>query len=134
MSESETQWEVHTRHKHEPEFGMSIRTPDREYAGRYADRCKELWPGIETKIIEVGVTPVELTEAPKVYASAYRPISTFTLPRYVTYELVTRPWDGYEARVDLKRAPAPWRYGTFTTDRPLTEEELEHFDIKVVGL
>jgi hypothetical protein len=63
----------------------------------------------------------------KIYRTTVRPVSIFTLPHGVRYELVTAPWTITALRPDLPRSQH--RYGTFTTDRALTREEMTHFDI-----
>ena len=67
--------------------------------------------------------------ASKQYKMRIRPVSTFTLPQGITYELISRPWGNW-ARRDLKASE--YRYGTFTTNRPLTPEEMELFSIEEV--
>jgi hypothetical protein len=61
------------------------------------------------------------------YRTTIRPVSVTTLPDGVTYELTSLPWDFNGNRPDLKRSAH--RYGTFTTDRPLTAAEMLHFGI-----
>ena len=69
-----------------------------------------------------------------VYTMLFRPVSTFTLPRGVTTEWVRLPVDADQA---MRRAfdglgQSEHRYGEFTTNRPLTEEELERFEVRRV--
>jgi len=67
------------------------------------------------------------------YSHLYRPPSSFTLPRGLGWTLVERPTapgTNYEGRTDLPRSAHA--FGVFTTDRPLTEDELTRFEIEVV--
>lgn len=65
------------------------------------------------------------------YALRLRPVSTWTLPEGIAYELVALPWDFAGNRPDLKRSER-YRFGEFTTTRPLTPDELRRFDVEVV--
>ncbi len=66
------------------------------------------------------------------YRSLLRPVSMSTLPENIGgWEYVEIP-----AEYSMNRPEMPisaHRYGTFTTERPLTASELEHFSIEVVA-
>lgn len=66
------------------------------------------------------------------YAMLFRPVSMWTLPDGVEYELTALPQDtaGFN-RPDLQRS-ANHRFGEFTTSRPLTADELKSFEIKEI--
>jgi hypothetical protein len=67
------------------------------------------------------------------YAPRFRPASCFTLPAGVAWEYVEAParFDVGVNRPDLPRSTHP--HGVIATDRPLTVEEREHFDLQIVG-
>jgi hypothetical protein len=66
------------------------------------------------------------------YRSLLRPVSTFTLPADIGgWQYVEIP-----AEFSMNRPEMPvslHRYGVFTTERPLTSDELRHFSIEVVS-
>jgi hypothetical protein len=65
------------------------------------------------------------------YRTTLRPIFGGGVPPGVKWELVEAPADGsLTKRPDLPRSKH--RYGVFTTDRPLTQDEMQHFDIEPV--
>lgn len=64
---------------------------------------------------------------PNMYRTLLRPVFGGGIPPGVKWELVEAPRDGTVNRPDLK--VSRYRYGVFITDRPLTEDELRHFDI-----
>jgi hypothetical protein len=61
------------------------------------------------------------------YRTTLRPASVTTLPPGVKWEFLEAPWDLAHIRTDLPRSAH--RYGVFLTDRRLTDEEREHFDL-----
>jgi hypothetical protein len=64
------------------------------------------------------------------YAMLYRPMSFCTLPRGLQWTLVERPGVGdYSNRTDLPFSTRP--FGVFECE-PLTEEQLERFEIEEV--
>jgi hypothetical protein len=60
------------------------------------------------------------------YRHLLRPASTFTLPPGVKWEFVEAPHEGVN-RPDLK--VSAHKYGVIQTDRRLTSDECDHFDI-----
>lgn len=69
-----------------------------------------------------------------IYTMLYRPVSTFTLPRGVTTAWARLP-AGSDQRmrdafpgIEVSEHP----FGDFTTDRDLTDEEMEQFQVKRV--
>ena len=63
------------------------------------------------------------------YRPMMRPASMVTLPAGVKWEFVEAPWDIAHMRMDLPRSSH--RFGMISTDRRLTEDEIEHFDLRV---
>lgn len=63
-----------------------------------------------------------------IYTMKFRPVSTVTLPPGIRYELVALPHDFHGNRPDLKRSERH-RFGEFTTDRPLSADEMRDFEI-----
>lgn len=63
------------------------------------------------------------------YRTRYRPPSTTTLPEGVVWTLVEIGWDERHQRPDLPLTRHT--YPAFTTDRPLTAEEMDRFGIIV---
>lgn len=65
----------------------------------------------------------------QVYTMLYRPVSMWTLPDGVSYELVALPvqCDGFN-RPDL--SVSPHFFGEFTTSRELTSAEMQSFEIR----
>lgn len=61
------------------------------------------------------------------YSMKYRPPGFCTLPKGLEWDYVEVPSDS--RRFDLPVSSRP--YGIFTTDRPLTPEELEAFEIRI---
>jgi hypothetical protein len=59
------------------------------------------------------------------YRTTLRPVHGGGIPSGVKWDYVEKP-DGVN-RPDL--STSTHRYGVFTTDRPLTAEEMNHFDI-----
>jgi hypothetical protein len=67
----------------------------------------------------------------KHYTLMYRPPSTFTLPR-VGWTLLERPaCGGFDRRDDLP--VSIYTFGVVTFDRELTDDEIERFELKMVG-
>ncbi len=71
---------------------------------------------------EVG--PAKMTYLPRL-----RPASFATLPAGIKWEYVAAPWDLAHVRTDIPRAAN--RHGIIRTDRPLTAEERERFDLEL---
>jgi hypothetical protein len=65
---------------------------------------------------------------PNTYRPTIRPASMVALPPGVRWEFVEAPWDIAHVRTDLPRCET--RYGLISTDRPLTAEECEHFELR----
>ena len=69
-----------------------------------------------------------------IYTMLFRPVSSFTLPNGITTEWMRLPRTGGYVMADafphLKRSEHP--FGEFTTNRELTAEELERFQVKRV--
>lgn len=63
------------------------------------------------------------------YRTRYRPPSTSTLPDGVVWTLVEVGFDERHLRPDLP--VTRHTYPAFTTNRPLTAEEMDRFDIVV---
>jgi len=72
-----------------------------------------------------------LTATLSIYRPLLRPASFATLPSGLGWTYVTAPWDLAHRRTDLPRSET--RYGTIATDRPLTRDECEAFDLKPVA-
>ncbi len=68
-----------------------------------------------------------------IYRMLLRPVSRFTLPDGLDWEYVAAPPDIAHRRPDLPAAPWHWPFGTFSTNRPLTADELRHFSIEEVN-
>lgn len=69
-----------------------------------------------------------------IYTMEYRPVSSFTLPRGITTNWVRLPQD---ATPEMKRGypqleRSEHRFGEFTTNRELTAQEMEQFQVKRV--
>lgn len=64
------------------------------------------------------------------YAPLLRPAGFATLPHGLQWEYVEAPWDLAHIRSDLPRSDH--RHGVIETARPLTLEEREHFDLRLV--
>jgi hypothetical protein len=64
------------------------------------------------------------------YRPLLRPASFCTLPKGVKWEYVEVPSDIAHNRPDLPVSRP--RYGAISTDRPLTPDEREHFDLQLV--
>lgn len=62
------------------------------------------------------------------YRPLRRPASMVTLPAGVTWSFVQAPWDLAHVRPDLPRGET--RFGLIATDRVLTTEECEAFELK----
>jgi hypothetical protein len=59
------------------------------------------------------------------YRSTLRPVSFATLPADLRWDYVEAP-----ANVDRRDIPrSEHRYGVISTDRPLTADEMYHFDL-----
>ena len=67
---------------------------------------------------------------PYTYRPTLRPASFCTLPRGVQWEYAAAPWDIAHRRTDIPRAPN--RHGIISTDRRLTAEECQQFDLEIV--
>ena len=66
-----------------------------------------------------------------IYRPLLRPASFATLPRGLGWTYETAPWDLAHRRTDLPRGET--RHGTIATDRPLTADECESFDLRAEG-
>lgn len=65
------------------------------------------------------------------YRMKYRPAGFATLPRGLVWSYVEAPvMHGLANRPDLPRSR--YQFGVFTTNRPLTDRELEAFEIEIV--
>jgi hypothetical protein len=74
----------------------------------------------------VGNTPCA-AQPKNLYRTTLRPAGFGGLPQGVTYQYVETPSDG---SVNLPSIPVSrLRYGVIKTDRPLTADEMQHFDI-----
>ena len=65
------------------------------------------------------------------YTMLLRPVSPWTLPEGVTYELTALPWDFAGNRPELERS-RDHMFGEFTLSRDLTKDELDRFSMKVI--
>ena len=61
------------------------------------------------------------------YRTVIRPPAFGGIPHGVRWEYVEAPANGSPAPADLPRSQ--YYYGVFKTDRPLTREEMDRFDI-----
>src|SRR3990167_5881790 len=68
-------------------------------------------------------------DAKYLYRPTLRPASSFTLPHGLRWEYVQAPWEGV-SRPDLPRADT--RYGVISTDRQLTADERQQFDLQSI--
>jgi hypothetical protein len=69
----------------------------------------------------------------KIYKMRYRPAGFATLPSRLGWSYVEAP---ARADVGVRRPDLPvsrYPFGTFTTERDLTAEELRDFEIDIVG-
>ena len=64
----------------------------------------------------------------KRYTMKYRPVSTVTLPEGVIWSMVEAPSGWHRPDLPL----SSYRFGVFTTERPLTDEEMVGFEIEEV--
>jgi hypothetical protein len=64
------------------------------------------------------------------YSHRYRNPGAATLPSRLAFDLVEVPWDMAHLRMDLPKGDR--RFGVFTTERPLTEDELRTYEIDCV--
>ena len=67
-----------------------------------------------------------------IYRPLLRPASFCTLPRGVVWSYVQAPWDLAHIRTDIPRGET--RHGLIQTDRALTPDECEQFELKRVTL
>jgi len=65
-----------------------------------------------------------------IYSHRYRPTGHATLPRGIEFALVSAPREIAHLRMDLPWSPR--QYGTFITNRPLTDDELKSYEIEVM--
>jgi hypothetical protein len=70
------------------------------------------------------------------YATTLRPAGGGGVPPSVRFTYVNAPWDGrlYYGIDGIAVPTGAYRYGVVATDRPLTAEELDHFDIVAVKI
>jgi hypothetical protein len=64
-----------------------------------------------------------------IYRPFHRPASSCTLPRGVAWEYVEAPAEFAPLRTDIPRSK--FRFGIIKTDRPLTQDECEHFSLQL---
>lgn len=62
------------------------------------------------------------------YRPLRRPASMVTLPNGIKWDFVAAPWDLAHVRTDIPRGDT--RFGLIATDRLLTTEECESFELK----
>ena len=62
------------------------------------------------------------------YRPLRRPASMVSLPAGVAWSFVAAPWDLAHVRTDLPRGDT--RFGLIATDRALTAEECESYELK----
>lgn len=65
------------------------------------------------------------------YSHRYRNPGSATLPPRLAFDLVEAPWDIAHLRMDLPKGDR--RFGVFTTERPLTDNELATYEIEVIS-
>jgi hypothetical protein len=64
------------------------------------------------------------------YRMRYRPTDRFTLPAGLDWDYVEAPHAFAHKRPDIPRSD--YRFGVFTTSRPLTDDELQMYEIDKV--
>ncbi len=65
------------------------------------------------------------------YRNKYRPVSFCTIPKVHWSWVELPPWCADRA-AELGLPVSEWRYGIYTTERPLTDAELYQFEIETV--
>ena len=79
-------------------------------------------------------TPYEAVEVPPTkYRMLYRPLMFATYPSDITTEWVELPQDGIIQAAFPGIPTSGHRFGVFTTDRPLTADELSSYQIEIVA-
>ena len=74
--------------------------------------------------------PAAQPEGPNLYRPMLRPASFATLPRGLGWDYVEAPTQEIANRRGLPLSDSP--HGVISTDRPLTADEMEHFDLQPV--